>query len=207
MTAVDFFFDPFCPWTWIASRWVCEVAPSRSLDVRWRTFSLWHRNEWTGHALSSDQCERLLGQYRGLRVIEAARAAHGDSVVGALYTEIGTRIHRDGDRLLACLGDAIADAGLPLSLLSTGEDPSWDEAIDASTRAGAALVGDDVGIPIIAVEAEAGRATFFGPVLSPAPTGDAAVRLWDAFVALGEFDGLYEIKRTRRTGPQFGPRS
>ena len=48
--------------------------------------------------------------------------------------------------------------------------------------------------------------SFFGPVLAPAPTGDAALRLWDAFVALGEFDGLYEIKRSRRTGPQFGPR-
>jgi hypothetical protein len=40
----------------------------------------------------------------------------------------------------------------------------------------------------------------------PAPTGHSALRLWDAFVALGEFGGLHEIKRSRRTGPQFGPR-
>ena len=67
-------------------------------------------------------------------------------------------------------------------------------------------MGEDVGVPIVAVAGGEARTTFFGPVLAPPPTGAAAVRLWDTFVALGEFDGLYEIKRTRRTGPQFGPR-
>ena len=206
MTDVDFWFDPFCPWTWTVARWVCEVAPTRDLAVTWHTFSLWHRNEWTGHHLSEDQCERLIGQYGGLRVIEAARAAHGEDAVARLYTAIGTRIHHDGDRTLRGLAECIAACDLPRSLLDAADDPAWDPAIYESTRRGTALVGEDVGIPIVAVAGGEGRTTFFGPVLAPAPTGDAAVRLWDTFVALGEFDGLYEIKRTRRTGPQFGAR-
>jgi len=39
-----------------------------------------------------------------------------------------------------------------------------------------------------------------------APTGAEAVELWDAFVTLGRFDGLYELKRTREVGPILGPR-
>jgi DSBA-like thioredoxin domain len=206
MTAVDFYFDPSCPWTWITSRWVCEVAPARDLQVRWRTYSLWHHNEWTENKLPADHCVRLLAQYPGLRVIEAARVAHGDDAVARLYTEFGARIHHDGDTLLDGLTDALAAAGLPVELEAAGEDERWDAVVDASTRDGTALIGVGVGVPIIAVDGGAGRITFFGPVLSPAPTGDAAVRLWDTFVALGEFAGLYEIKRSRDTGPVFGPR-
>jgi hypothetical protein len=205
-TNVDFWIDPFCPWTWAVSRWVTEVAPARDLHVTWHTFSLWHRNEWTGHHLSDDQCERLIGQYGGLRVLEAARAQHGEDAVARLYTAIGTRIHHDGDRTLRGLAECVGACGLPAALLDAADDISWDPPIYESTRRGTALVGEDVGIPIVAIAGGEGRTTFFGPVLAPAPTGDAALRLWDAFVALGEFDGLYEIKRSRRTGPQFGPR-
>jgi hypothetical protein len=205
-TNVDVWFDPFCPWTWAVSRWVTEVAPARDLRITWHTFSLWHRNEWTGHHLSDDQCERLIGQYGGLRVLEAARAGHGEEAVARLYTAIGTRIHHNGDRTLRGLAGCVAACGLPASLLDAVDDISWDPPIYESTRRGTALVGEDVGIPIVAIEGGEGRTTFFGPVLAPAPTGEAALRLWDAFVALGEFDGLYEIKRSRRTGPQFGPR-
>lgn len=33
-----------------------------------------------------------------------------------------------------------------------------------------------------------------------------ALVLWDAFVILGQFGGLFEVKRSRTTGPIFGPR-
>jgi len=202
VTAIDFYFDPACPWTWITSRWLSEVAPRRDLDVTWRTFSLMVRNR--DRVASGEWAAIAASQFRSLRVIEAARSAHGDGAVGPLYTQLGARVHHDGDVMLAGLAEAIEAAGLPPDLVSAADDESWDAAIVASTEAGWKLVGDDVGIPIIVVAGNA--STFFGPVMSPAPTGDAAVALWDAYSALGRFDGVFEIKRSRSVGPQFAAR-
>jgi protein-disulfide isomerase-like protein with CxxC motif len=198
---VDFYFDPACPWTWITSRWIVEVAPERDLDITWKTFSLRHRNR---ESLSPNFEPMLNQQWRGLRVIEAARAAYGNESVGRLYTAIGARIHHDGDTYLEGLAEAVAEADVDDSVLTHADDASWDHGIELSTDEGHAIVGDDVGIPIIVIDGS--RSTFFGPVVSPAPAGDDALKLWDAFQALSELDGVYEIKRSRSTGPQFGPR-
>lgn len=32
--AVEFWFDPGCPFTWRTSRWLLDVATRRGLDVR-----------------------------------------------------------------------------------------------------------------------------------------------------------------------------
>ena len=45
-----------------------------------------------------------------------------------------------------------------------------------------------------------------GPVMSPAPTGEAAVKFWDAIIAAGGVPGFFELKRTREVGPVFGER-
>jgi hypothetical protein len=202
MNPIDFYFDPACPWTWITSRWVTEVAGPRRLDITWRTFSLRYRNKDNpGYDWIRDELDR---QYPGVRVIEAARVAHGDDAVARLYTSFGTLIHHDGDSNLDRLADGIALAGLPADLIDAGNDPKWDEVIEASTRMGWDIIGDDAGIPLIV--APSNPTVFFGPVLSPAPHGQDAVDLWDAFMTLGRFDGLYEIKRSRDVRPIFGPR-
>ncbi len=204
--SVAFYFDPSCPWTWITSRWLTEVAASRELEVTWRTFSLSRSNEWAGNAIPEMFRGRIAAQFRGLRVLEAARAAYGEVAVAALYTEFGARIHHDDDGDLTGLADAIAAVGLAGTLLDAADDESWDSVIDDSTRAGQALVGHDVGVPIIVIGGGTDRVTFSGPIMSPAPGGDAALRLWDLYAGLGEFDGLFEIKRSRNVGPVFGPR-
>jgi hypothetical protein len=38
---------------------------------------------------------------------------------------------------------------------------------------------------------------FFGPVMSPAPRGEAAGQLWDGVLALAHTNGFFELKRTR----------
>jgi hypothetical protein len=199
---VRFYFDPACPWTWITSRWLVEVAQQRPIEIVWETFSLRHRNrDNPGYDWLRDELD---AQLPGLRVIEAARARHGNDAVGRLYTAFGTLIHHDRDDNLTRLAEGVAMAGLGPELVGEGSNESWDASIIASTEAGWAIIGDDAGIPLIVVPDN--PSILFGPVLSPAPTGAAAVELWDAFVTLGKFEGLYEIKRTRDVRPIFGPR-
>jgi hypothetical protein len=202
MKTVDFYFDPACPWTWITSRWAVEVSAQREFEIVWKTFSLrYHNRENPGYDWIR---ERLNQQLPGLRVIDAARERFGNDAVGRLYTTFGTLIHHDGDKPLARLAEGIANAGLPADLIEAGSDSSWDAGIEASTDAAIEIIGKDAGIPLIVIPGA--KATFFGSVLSPAPTGAAAGALWDAFVTLGNFEGLYEIKRTREVDPILGPR-
>jgi protein-disulfide isomerase-like protein with CxxC motif len=201
VTAIDFYFDPACPWTWITAEWVREVAPYRDLDVTWKTYSLLVKN---GAGMPDHYRIPIEAQWPGLRVIQQARNQYGNEAVSALYRSFGTAIHYDGDNTLKTLAECVKAAGVDVSVLSAADDASLDDSIHTSTAAGVALTGADVGVPIIAVENL--PMVYFGPVMSPAPTGEDALRLWDAYVTLASIDGVYEIKRTRTVGPTFGPR-
>jgi len=201
-TAVQFYFDPACPWTWITSRWLVEVAEHCDLQITWQLFSLRYHNktnpgyDWIRDALDD--------QHPAVRILAATKQHHGNAAVGKLYTALGVLIHYDDDEHLLRLSDAIAAAGLPADLIKEGDDASWDAIIEQSTVRSYEIVGKEVGIPIVLIDGAI--TTYFGPVMSPAPTGDEAVKLWDAYVALGSVSGVYEIKRTRAVGPQLGPR-
>ena len=200
VTRVDFFFDPVCPWCWITSRWLVDVAEHRDLEINWRTFSLRIKNR----DVEMDETY-VNGHERGLRalrVVEAARSEHGESAVLPLYTELGRRYHHDKDRD-ADLGDVLEAAGYERALASAADDDSWDAVIEASMKDALDLVGDDVGVPIISFDGNAG---FFGPVLSPAPTGEAAAQLFDSLHAMATLDGFWELKRTRTNPPMFSDR-
>ena len=89
--------------------------------------------------------------------------------------------------------------GLPADLAEAARSTQWDEELRASHARAIDLVGDDVGTPVIEVEGVA----FFGPVVSPAPRGEAAGRLWDGCVLVAGTDGFFELKRTRTRSPIF----
>jgi protein-disulfide isomerase-like protein with CxxC motif len=194
----ELWFDPLCPWAWMTSRWMVEVQKVRPVDVTWNLMSLAVLNE--GRDLPADY-RRLMDEAWGpVRVLTAARQARGDEVLKPMYDAIGTRLHPGGrtDRT-AVVAEALAEVGLPAELLAAAGTDVHDEALRSSHQRAVDLVGDDVGTPVIAIDG----AAFFGPVMTPAPTGEEAGRLWDGFVLVTGVPGFYELKRTRTQGPIF----
>lgn len=197
-TPVDFWFDPSCPWAWMTSRWVDEVAALRNLDVTWHVMSLAVLNE--DKDVSEERRAFFPRALRYTRLVTAVGELHGAALVKPLYDALGTRIHpgasTDVDTVIA---EALAEIGLPAELAAYSESDEFDEQMRASHFEGIGRVGQDVGTPVISVNG----AAFFGPVISPAPKGEQAATLWDGVVALAGYDGFFELKRSRTRGPIF----
>lgn len=193
---VRMWFDPTCPWAWMTSRWLGEVADARGFDVDWQVMSLAVLNE--GRDLPEEYAARMPRSMRMTRLMTAARAAGGDAVVKPLYDELGERIHhqrrKDDDAIIA---EALEAVGLDASLAT--ETDAHDATLRETHQTAIDLVGDDVGTPVVAVD----EVAFFGPVVSPAPKGADALRLFDGVVAAASIDGFFELKRSRTRGPQF----
>jgi len=194
----DFWFDPRCPFAWITSRWMLEVEQVRQVDVGWHVMSLAYLNQEKD--VSEDYRKGLAEAWGPVRVCIAAAQEHGDEVLLPLYTAMGTRIHVEqqvADKAMAVA--ALQDAGLPVELGEAWDDPSYDEKIKASHHEGMDAVGDDVGTPTI----HFGGTAFFGPVITKAPRGEEAGKLWDASVIFAGYPHFFELKRTRTEAPEF----
>ncbi len=195
---VDFWFDCTCPWAWMTSRWMGEVEKIRDIEVVWHPMSLAVLNE--GRELPEDYAAKMEAAWLPARVVTAALVEHGQDVVKPLYDAIGTRIHPGGEKddLRAVVVAALDEVGLPADLIDAA-DGRYDEQLRASHADGISRVGQDVGTPVIALADTA----FFGPVVTPAPKGEAAGKLWDGVLLVARTPGFYELKRTRDARPSF----
>jgi len=198
-TPVDFWFDPICPWAWIASRWLLEVEKLRPIGPRWHVMSLSLLNE-NKPDLPEEYTELLAKGWSPVRVCVAAEQTLGPQTLGALYTALGTRFHTEKAPVeRATIEAALAEAGLPASLADAMDSAEFDDALRASHADGIDRVGYEVGTPVISVAG----ASFFGPVVTPIPRGEAAARLWDGVLAVAGTDGFFELKRSRTREPIF----
>ena len=116
---VEFFWDPVCPWAWLTSRWVAEVAKLRDLDVDWRFISLRLLNKDRNYETDFPEGYPAVhgSGLKLLRVAAAVRAAEGRARMGELYTRFGGDIHVR--RLRNEIVDHF-DAGFPEYLRSAG---------------------------------------------------------------------------------------
>ena len=197
-TAVDFWFDPLCPWAWMSSRWLLEVEKVRPIAPSFHVMSLAYLN--ADKDIPEGYRKKLEPAWGPVRVAIAAAQAEGDRVLLPLYTALGNRIHlqgRDIDRAL--IEEALEEVGLPTSLADAADSTAYDEDLKKSHHAGMDQVGMEVGTPVISTEGVA----FFGPVVTPAPKGEAAGRLWDGVLLVAATPGFFELKRTRDQDPDF----
>ena len=175
----------------------------------WQPISLKFKNEFFD---SEHEAFGPVTQTHNLmRVMESVRKNPGEGrsaeeAIGDFYTELGRRIHHD-KALDFTAAEALAAVGLDESHAAAYDDEAWDAEIRTRMDEGIALVGDDVGTPIIAIDGDHGeRVGLFGPVISKMPEGEHRLALWDGLVAMVNTPGFWELKRTRTEGPQFGPR-
>ena len=211
---LEFFFDPVCPFAWITSRWVCEVADQRSLEVEWRFISLSILNADTDYSKFPPAYPDLhrLGTSL-LRVAAAARESGGNDAVAALYTAAGTRLHNEGVSFAVFGGaplpeglivDIVIAAGLDPSLAIAADDTSRDALLAEETELALSRAGRDVGTPIITFAPGTDQeCSLFGPVISSIPRGAKALELWDAVETLARTPGFAEFKRSLRDELSF----
>lgn len=190
--SVAFHFDVMCPWAYQTSLWIREVRRHRPVEIDWRFFSLeeinrvdgkkhpWER-EWSyGWSMlriaaylrrsSMDDCDRFY-EAAGRALHLQARKPHDPSVAREILAEID-------------LDPALVDAAIA--------DPTTHDDVRQDHDAVVALGG--FGVPTMIFPE---GTPLYGPVITPAPVGDDALRLWDLVSLWRQVPHLYEIKRPK----------
>ena len=192
----------------MTARWVVdEVAPHRDLTLIWQPISLLFKND---PEEGSPYYNGALRGHQALRIMEAIRAEHpreaSPKAVHDWYWQTATRIHHDGEREYS-FESALENIDLDPALAAAADDTRWDTPIRERMDEGLALVGDDVGTPIIAFRCDDGtKRGIFGPVITKVPDTEQSVKFWDAMQVFTTTDGFWELKRTRTERPEFGDR-
>jgi hypothetical protein len=209
---IEFFWDPVCPFAWITSRWVEQVAAQRDYRVDWRFISLRLINKDKDYETEFPPGYEF-GHTAGLRMLRVAAAVRdelGREPLGRLVAAYGHSYWDlpQGSGMSTRLSTpehavgVLEAAGIPSRFAEALDDASWDELLDAESEMALARTGRDVGTPIITFEPPEGL-SFFGPVISRVPDDDEAVQLWDAVTTLASFPGFAEMKRSLRERPQL----
>lgn len=195
MTSVDFYIDPVCPFAYIASQWIREVARERSIELRFRVMSLAILN-----ADPQDPFEAVRGTdsaWRPVRVAEALAAERGPQILDDYFGEFGRRYHPEQQRGRdEVLHDTLAALSAE-DFYPAADDHVWDDAVRRSHQQALDTVGEDVGTPIIHID---GAGTF-GPIFSEIPRGRDAVEIFDAVNVLIQRPVFAELKRARQGPP------
>ncbi|MEZ0367127.1 disulfide bond formation protein DsbA [Mycobacterium sp. pUA109] len=196
MSAIELYVDPICPFAWVTSRWLLDVAGAAGCDVELRQMSLAVLNE--GRDMAPAQRVKLDWAGRVGRVF-AAVARGGPGSFGELYEAFGVLVHNEGAELAdGTVKEALAAANLGPALIDALDDPGWDDGVRAAHQRSQDVLGGAGGSPIIAVDGTG----FFGPVLTEVPARDGGIALLDAVLTAVSTPGFAVLQR-----PYQGPPS
>lgn len=189
---IGFHFDVMCPWAYEASVWIREVRGATDLQIDWRFFSLEEINRSVGKL---HPWEREWSYGWGLLRVAALLRRRSMEECDRFYAVAGRALHVEGRKphrpevaaeLLASIGldPAIVDAAI--------KDPTTHDDVRADHEAVVSHGG--FGVPTLVFD---DGSHLYGPVMTPAPTGDDALALWELVLATRRFPHLYEIKRPK----------
>ena len=191
--AVEFWFDPTCPFTWRTSRWARELEQAGLARVEWKVMSLGILNE--GREFPELYREGMVRGARFLRALVAAGEQGGSDAVGRLYDALGARLHETDEGLEDdLLIRSVEETGLDGSVADAADHEGRDAAVRASHDEAQRRVGSESGSPVTAYD---GGPAFFGPVVVPAPPGEDAATLLTALSSLSRVSAFSELKRSR----------
>ena len=174
------------------------------MRVEWEPISLLFKNRPEPGTERYDASVRTHGF---LRVMESVRREYGNDGVFRAYWGFATLIHHDRRLFDFEAGEVLAGCNLDPAHAGALNDDAWDPEIRARMDTGLALVGQDVGTPIIAMgDGRGGRVGIFGPVITSVPPTEESLRLWDIVVEATRTPSFWELKRTRTEPPWFGER-
>jgi len=190
-TQLSFYFDVLCPYAWRTSLWIRDVARQRPVAITWKQFSLAlvNKADPTGDFHRKDL---TLG-----RLFVGAERLGGNAAVDRLYLALGDAIHgyQMDPMHEDVMRDALLRAGLPDFLREAVlDDDTTEQEYRASHAEGVAKGG--FGVPTLVFDGS--DKGYFGPVIEPVPTGEAAVELWDFTSWAAQQPYLWEFKRDRQ---------
>ncbi len=190
--SIDFHFDVMCPYAYQTSRWIREVRDSTGLTVNWRFFSLEEINRVEG---KKHPWEREWSYGWSMMRVGALLRRRSMADLDAWYERAGRALHVDGMKphKKEVARELLGELGLDPDLVDQAiADPSTNDEVMADHQR--VVDAGGYGVPTLFF---ADGQCLFGPVLIDPPSGEAALRLWDAVAAWTEFPQLYELQRPK----------
>lgn len=191
--AIDFYFDPMCPYAYQGSLWIREVRRQRPLDITWKFFSLEEINREQG---KKHPWERPWSYGWSQMRIGAYLRRQGQDAVDRWYEAVGHAFFVDAvpTQEIERHREIIVAAGFEPDVIEAAlaDESTHDEVRADHDHAHRTLGG--FGVPILVFP---DGYPLYGPVIVPAPTGEEAVRLWDYVQGYTAFPHLYELKKPK----------
>ncbi|HEV2360879.1 MAG TPA: DsbA family protein [Acidimicrobiales bacterium] len=192
--SVEFFFDPICPWAYQTSLWIREVQALAAVEVKYRFFSLEEINHEPG---AKHPWERAWTYGWSLMRVGALLRRQDPKLLDHWYLGVGHAFHEEGRQVFLRneAEDLAVELGLGHDVVARAmADQTTHDDVLADHRYAVERLGA-FGVPTLAFK---DRRPVFGPVITPAPTGAKALRLWEVVTAWTDFPFLYEMRTPKR---------